>query len=291
MQRIHSGWLAISLAFGVLSAGAPMLRGEEPQPGAASETDKRESAARLARMRSRALSLTVDVETGGGVDRAEIVEAPLLRYGNPAAEIVTLDATVWAWGRVGRPAVLASVEDSGCELVALTERPLVLRGRSAVKWKSPGSEIEWKPVPDAPPPAERAPARARQMKSLIQRFAATGHYGAGNENLELRLMDRYLHRYAHPEDGLLDGAIYAFSAGTNPEVLVLLECRESSKNDRRWHYGCARFSAGALEARLDESVVWTCPAIARWGETAPYSVAAFDAQDVAAEGGAGANNP
>lgn len=280
------GWLvchAICFGWHVRFSGAAARPDDDSKADSATDADKRASAARLALMRRRAMSLTAEVETEDGPVKVPIVEAPLLRYSNPAAQIVTPDATVWAWGRVGRPAVLASVEESGCEMVALSDRPILLRGRSGVKWSSRDSEIQWKPVPDAAQPDKIPIVRARQMNEIVKRFAATGHYGPGSENLELRLMDRRLLRYFNPEENLIDGAIFAFAAGTNPEVLVLLECREPDGKTQQWYYGCARFSAGELEARLGETIVWTCPAIASWSQTAPYSVARFGEEDIIPE--------
>jgi hypothetical protein len=268
--------------------------GPECRPGAAwsddrsesernHEADQQENAARLATMRRRAMSLTANIATADGLVETQLIETPLLRYSNPASQTITPDATVWAWGRVGRPVVLSSIEENGCEVVSLADQTVSLSGKSGLKWLSVGSEIKWNAVPDAPRPADTAVVRARQMKEIVQRFTATGHYGEGLGNLELRLLIRQLYRYANPEQGLMDGAVYAFAAGTNPEVILLVECRQSNEQRWEWFYGFARLSAGDLEARLGESVVWTCPAISRWSDRAPYAIIRFGEEDMASE--------
>jgi hypothetical protein len=242
---------------------------------------KEASAARLNLMRRRVMSLSAEYETPDGRAKAQIIEAPLLRYNNPAGQIVTLDSAVWAWGRVGRPVALASVEEAGCELVSLADKGVSLTGRSGFTWSPTGSEVKWLKLPAAPAPGESLVIRARQMKEIAKRFSATGHYGKGQENTELRLLDRQLHRYADRDHGLFDGAIFAFVAGTNPEVILLLECRAGKQDRSEWHYAFARLSAGALDARLGNELVWNCPAISEWVASAPYTVGRFGPEDLA----------
>src|SRR5690348_17341775 len=86
--------------------------------------DDSESAQRKDVMRSRVLSLTLDAQTDQGPKNVAVIETPLLRYSNPAADVITPDATVWAWGRMGRPAAIASVEPAGFEVVSLSDLPL-----------------------------------------------------------------------------------------------------------------------------------------------------------------------
>lgn len=266
----------------LLLALSGMAVASEPQDSE-DGAGRKERAARLDVMRRRALALTVEVETDDRRTTAAIVEAPILRYSNPAAAVIMPDATVWAWGRRGRPVVLASIEEAGCEIVSLAEEAVSAVTKSGRKWSADASEIAWHAVPDAPPPAETAGQRARQMKDISQQFSAQGHYGKGAENYELRLLDRPLHRYSNPEQRLVDGAIFAFVAGTNPEVILLVECRPSEEKRLTWFYGFTRLSAGALEARRGKTIVWSCPAISRWSERAPYSTVAFGKEDIVPE--------
>src|SRR4029077_15489997 len=96
--------------------------------------------------------LTGKVHAGRAFVDAEIVKFPLLHYYNPGGE--TLDATLWAWNRRGRPLVLASmsqeksdsdVEKGSCELVSLADGPVLLEAKPGWKWAPPDSRIEWKP--------------------------------------------------------------------------------------------------------------------------------------------------
>lgn len=249
------------------------------QQPANNQDSEKERAATLDVMRRRAMSLEVHVEDGDKKMKAAIIENPLLRYSNPAAQIITPDATVWGWGQQGRPVALASIEKLGCEIVSLTDQPVSATAKSGVKWSAEPATIKWAEVPAAPKPGDTPLLRARQMKEISQKFSATGHY-RDTEHLELRLLVTPLHRYSNPAQGLVDGSIFAFAAGTNPEVILLVECRSSDDKKLTWQYAFTRLSAGELEGKLGENVVWTCPPIGPWMKTAPYYSFSFAPQDI-----------
>jgi hypothetical protein len=268
----------IGACIAVASPCATKAHGQESSNTAAdSQQVKKERAARLEIMRRHAASLEVKAWSDGSCSAAEMIDTPLLHYNNPAGE--TLDATIWAWGRRGRPVVLASisqersnlaVEKWSCEMLSLADEPVALVARPGWKWTAQKSGIEWLPIPDAPAVGETPVIRARQMKEIARRFSATGIYGDGAKSAELRLMDRPLSRFSDPEQGLIDGAFYAYAEGTNPEVLLIVEGRKDETGNSGWYYGFARMGAGKLAARLGEKLVWERPEIKRWNATEPY---------------------
>ncbi len=270
--------LLLWLLTGIIVAAEP----EVAKPN--SDAAARESAARLVAMRRRAMSVAVETEAASGqMVAAKVIETPLLRYSNQAAAIITADATVWAWGQAGRPAAMASLEEAGLEIVSLVDHPVTLTGKSGLKWTAAKSEIVWKEVPKAPAPATSVPLRTRQMKEISKRFSAVGHYGNGSGDEQLRLLERNLHRYSDPDKQIVDGAIFAFAAGTNPEVIVLIECRESAEQRLQWYYGVTRLSAGGLEAKLDGRDAWKCEGISSWNPKAPYWSSQFGKEDTVPE--------
>ena len=254
-----------------------LARSDEPSSSPAeSDATKKARAARLEVMRRHAQSLGLATTSGGNTKAAQLNAAPLLHYSNPAGE--TLDATLWSWGTRGRPVALASISQEisdfktpkwSCELVSLADESILLTAKPGWTWEPPNSTIDWQPVAEAPAPGETAVVRARQMKDIARRYSATGTYRDGREVVELRLMDRPLSRYSDPNTGLIDGALYAFAGGTNPEVLLLVECRRQ-KGQTVWFYGFARMGAGQLIARLGDKTVWERPAINRWDPKATY---------------------
>jgi hypothetical protein len=258
----------------IASAGRSQDSADSPSD---SEQIKKHRAARLEIMRHCASSLEVKVENDGTFVVEQIVDVPLLHYLNLPGE--TLDATLWAWGRRGRPVALASIskeksnshiEKWSCELVSLDDRPVLLTAKPGWKWAPASSGIEWKPVADAPAAGETPIIRVRQMKEIARRFSATGIYQDGKETIELRLIDRPLQRFSDSEHGLIDGAVYAFAGGTNPEVLLMIECRKDGSGAISWHRGFARLGAGRLAARLGETVVWERSEIEQWNPAEPY---------------------
>ncbi len=227
-------------------------------------------------MRQRAASLTAKVRNAADefVD-VELVNPPLLTYNNHAN--LEIDATLWAWGKSGRPIAVAAIhEDRGprnawsCEMVSLADQAISIAGKPGWEWAPAKAGIDWKGVPAAPAPGKTAVARSAQIKDIANRFSSTGHYRNGNI-IELRLMGKPLHRYADPDKGIVDGAIMAFVEGTNPETLLLIECRSENENKPTWSYGFTRMSGGRLVARLEETVVWECPDIRGFDPERPYS--------------------
>jgi hypothetical protein len=155
-------------------------------------------------------------------------------------------------------------------MVSLADQPVAISAKPGWEWTPAASGIAWKTVPAAPVVGKTAVARSAQIKDIANRFSSTGHYRNGNI-IELRLMGRPLQRYADPEQGLVDGALLAFVEGTNPETMLLIECRNDKDEKPTWHYGFARMSGGHLIARLEETVVWECPDIRGFDPDRSYS--------------------
>ncbi len=262
-----TSWANLTMAMFCLAVSLPLLSHAHGDEDADSSVDrekvKAERAARVEAMHRRAASLTAKVKNNDGefID-AKLVEPPLLAYNNVTN--LEIDATLWAWGKRGRPVAIAALhEDRGdrklwsCEMVSLADQAVSIAAKPGWRWAPAQSDIEWKPVPGAPAPGKTAVARSAQIKDIAGRFASTGHYRNGNV-VELRLMGRPLHRYADPEAGLIDGALSAFAEGTNPETMLLIECRSDKDQQQTWFYGFTRMSGGRLVARLDDTVVWEC---------------------------------
>jgi hypothetical protein len=59
-----------------------------------------------------------------------------------------------------------------------------------------------------------------------------------------------------PDPNLLDGALFAYVLGTDPEVVLVLEAVGTAEN-AAWQYAFARATSGGLEVKLGDEVVWT----------------------------------
>jgi hypothetical protein len=126
-------------------------------------------------------------------------------------------------------------------------------------WETDQPGVEFRHIPDAEPPAESRAARLRQMKELVRaRFEGTlvGWKSDDSDRQELRLLPRPLYRYEASSDGAVDGAVFAYAMGVDPELLLLLEAM-SDGGDAHWEYAFVRRTSGELQGRLDRNVVWT----------------------------------
>lgn len=227
----------------------------------------------LETMRRHVSSLqAVNRPAQGAEQPLKLNETPVLRYSDPGG--ITTDASVWTWGDSGRPAVLAGVffltqegkePKWSCELLSLADGPVAVSSAAGWRWMPATSDLEWLVLKDLPGESPRQ--RLRQMKEIAERYEVTTRENTIKS--QLRLMIQPLCRYADEEQSLIDGAIFSFSAGTNPETLLLVECRKAD-GDPAWQVAFVRFGANVCEAREGEKVVWERPAIERWDAKEAY---------------------
>jgi hypothetical protein len=145
---------------------------------------------------------------------------------------------------------------------SLSRDKLQARLGEATVWEPTESGVKFQPIPDAEAPAENPAGRLRQMRMLSNRFESKLlGWGAANPiREELRLLPRPIFRYEKlPAGAILDGAVFAFVTGVDPETLLLIEA-VASDGRSRWEYSFARRTTGELEGRLDKKIVWTAVA-------------------------------
>jgi hypothetical protein len=187
------------------------------------------------------------------------VPKPLLHWDNPAR--TAEDGAVFVWLKDGRPEVVGSIFTykltnvrTKHEFQSLAAGPLSARYEGRVVWKPRAAGVTFRPVPEAPTPAESDRLRLVQMKALARDFDARLIDLKGETN-ELRLMPQPLYRYETDGKTVLDGAIFSFALGTDPEALLLIEARRS-EGDWQWQYAFARFHFAELRARYKAQDVW-----------------------------------
>ncbi len=174
---------------------------------------------------------------------------------------------VAVWTLRGRPVVLCQGYISKQDVLwhefqSLSDRPFAGTLREEVFWQPQRAGVEWQLLVDAPAPATNPPGRLRQMRAFAAEFTAGVHFKAvstdsGTSRHELRLLPQPLHRYSSADDNVLDGGLFAFVQGTNPEV-VLLEAR-GKEAAQTWHYALAPASAYEVEASRSGAKIWGVP--------------------------------
>ena len=148
------------------------------------------------------------------------------------------------------------------EMTSLSRGKLQARLGDATVWEPTESGVKFRPISEADAPAENPAGRLRQMKALANRFESKllGWGIANPVREELRMLSRPIYRYEKlPVGAVVDGAVFAFVTGVDPETLLLIEA-VSSDGKTHWEYSFARRTSGELEGRLDKKVVWTAAA-------------------------------
>lgn len=164
----------------------------------------------------------------------------------------------------GRPEAVCCVYPWDKKLIhefdSLSRGTFVARRDGGVFWRPARPGPEFKPVPDADTPAASPAARLRQMKALAGQFSSTmlGWRANKSDREELRMLPQPLYRYESRRSDILDGAVFAFVQGTDPESLLLLEAFQKG-NGFEWQFAFARRTSGELEGRHQDAVVWHVP--------------------------------
>jgi hypothetical protein len=173
----------------------------------------------------------------------------------------SVHGNIFVWTKEGRPEIVASIYqfyspkvEFAAEFQSLSLDPLVIEKRGKQVWtpKEPG--IVLKAFDDATEPPSSKPQRLTKMKQLADEFTVQ-LTDWSSETYRLRLMPRPLFRYESTDSQVLDGALFAFTYTTDPELLVMVEARKSD-NGFRWMYGHARMNVGELKVSYRDREVW-----------------------------------
>lgn len=241
-----------------LVLAALLLAAEEPAIDKATEKSRQEEVSRLVMAKARELQVL------SGESRtvpAKLHPEPLLRWSNPTAGSV--HGEVFLWTIDSRPIAIASIyrwyhphKDSTVELVSVAPHGVVAATNRETHWDTRNPGIKISDLASAAKPAESAGGRLVQMRTLARRFNAELVDTRGGEEVgrELRLLNQPAHRYACPSAKVLDGGLFAFVEGTDPEAWVILEAIESEAGPK-WQFAVVRMNSDALQIKDGDQVV------------------------------------
>lgn len=190
--------------------------------------------------------------------RLKLVEKPIMRWAND--DDWSGDVFVWTHG--GRPEVIGCILSGPFnelryiyhEFHLLAEKPIapatVQNGR---RW-APAEGLKVEQLSDAAPPAGAATARLTQMRAIARGFTADME---ADGRWELRLLPQPLMRYGDEQGDVIDGALfcYVWTKGTDPEVILLVECRRS-EGELAWYYAPVLFTNRAVWLKRGGREVW-----------------------------------
>ncbi len=125
-------------------------------------------------------------------------------------------------------------------------------------WGPAQPDLHWQALNSVSEVGDSAAQRLRQMKLLAGQFTAAVDQDAAFESSEqLRLLTTPLYRYTSSDEGIIDGAVFAFVQGTNPEILLVVEALDAGASRRTWRHGFARMSCFNLRVYRDGKTVWS----------------------------------
>jgi hypothetical protein len=199
--------------------------------------------------------------------RTPLTAQPVLRWRN-VIRGQEGEAMMVVWAHNGRPVAMCSIYPwkgkMSHEFDSLSRGSKVIaRDKDRVIWSPETAGVEFKEMPAAPKPAKAPAERLRQMKAIAERFKTTmtGWQADNSDQEQLRLLPRPLFHYdltnaKDPDPPLLDGALFGYVMGTDPEVVLVLEA-VGTPEKADWQYAFVRSTSGGLEVKLGDQVVWT----------------------------------
>lgn len=244
------GFFLLALLVGATS-------GEEPQKS--TDEQRTEHQKRLLEV-ATSIRLLADPERDDSA--VKLVAEPVLRYTDNTRQID--GSSLWVWSGGGRPTAIVAVEYYPndrrgprwlFEIASLSTKHIAAQREPELNFTAKEPGLKFQPLADAEPPADKPARRLIQMNALARRFAVHT-FATVDGRVELRQLSRPLLRYSDEKADILDGAVIAFTYGTNPEVLLVLEAQKRADGPAAWQYAFAQMTGAAIIANLDGKEVW-----------------------------------
>lgn len=209
--------------------------------------------------------LAESVEIRAGDQRQVLtLQPPVQRWSNPIAVQIP-DAALFVWTKGQRPAAAAQLFRIGDgpwlqEHQSLSRQRLVGSHDGRVFWSTTSDGIEWqRPSMSVSRPADSEKTRLFQMRSIARAYTAE-HTPHSNVPTRLRLLTTPVYQYTQPEEGVVDGALFSFAAGTDPEVLMLIEAWHDPEQEgpSEWRIAFAPMTIFVCRVLRGDETVWSC---------------------------------
>ncbi len=235
MSRVHRPlWLSLALSLFVVGV---------------SMADDKTSVAeqRVAWLREKVAAMRV-VPTRESSEPCKLRDEPIIKWSNPVSGA---EGSVFVWTSDGRPIALAKCHLNSRNsyhvetLIAISDNRLRMSEADEITWEPTEPGVKFETLEDLGAPAATEALRLAQMRRAAREYRFVDNWGAtaasDKSEWELRLMPAPLLRYSSASEKIIDGALFAFAQGTNPEALVLVEAVESA-NGRIWRAAPSRMT-------------------------------------------------
>jgi hypothetical protein len=251
-----TGYFLALLLVATFEASAIADESQYPQAAAASQRT-------IDTLRSYAARHSVIASDGSG-QAFELRSVPLLAWTNPTRGDVS--GGLFLWVEDERPIASGGIflwlnepsKELGREFHSLTTESLVAEfdGRQFWTFGRPG--IEYQSLSAAGPAGHTRSIRLRQIKQSATRFDVRISDRDAAPELA-RLLPTPVYRYADSDSGVIDGAVFAFVQGNDPEALLLIEIHSTGTGELAWRYSLARCTTWAVDVELDGKPVYHVP--------------------------------
>jgi hypothetical protein len=243
---------ALSLASPV-TAKEPPAKDDKPKP----EKDISEEEMQARRAAEKLVNgIEVEVFRDDNWVKVNRIEKPLLFFTDDTRGHAR--GSLWAWGDKGRPVATFELYQNGknferwiTDFCNTSGGKLRASRDGAPWWLENASAVSVKDVPNAPAPAAEAPQRQRELKLLSQKFAGHEIWDPNNTRYDLRRIERPVLTYRDEEHGLLEGGLFIFGNGTNPEIMLFVEARVDPRDKTKAIWQCLAGRSGYAEMHLE----------------------------------------
>ena len=198
------------------------------------------------------------VQVGERKEAAKVGD-PCLRWTNPISMVADGIVAVYVH-KGGRPAALAQFFQHPSkrwinEFTIIPESDVTILRSDRPFWKPSEYVCRFTDLPRSPVPGAKPVLRLAQMRAIAADFSAIDYFSPKEIKYHLRLLPQPVYRYSE-EGKILDGALFIFALGTNPECCLLLEAYQDGK-DSRYRYAVAPMSIYRLEVSYKDQPVWS----------------------------------
>ncbi len=242
----------------LLADDPPADKTKKKLPTLAPPTEKELANERMQFMKKALSRYTIHV---GEQEEPATVGDPCLRWTNPIDGAAAGIVAVYAY-KGGRPAALGQLflndeKEWVNEFTIIAESDVTIKRSGREFWTPSEYVCKFTDLPHSPVPADKAVSRLAQMRTIAADFSAISHF-RGDKH-DLRLLRQPVYRYSE-EGKILDGALFAFVLGTDPDCGLLLEAYRNGK-DSRYRYALAPITVFKLEVSYKERPVWSVEGI------------------------------
>jgi hypothetical protein len=170
----------------------------------------------------------------------------------------------------GRPAVLAQLalysEKNVMQEFQTTARQQVEMSRGGRVLWHPAGELTFQKLESIPAPGASPAVRLAQLRSIAEGFQVFDDFGWSEKVRQpLRLLRQPIYRYQDADEQVMDGALFTFVLGTDPEANVFIEACQS-ENGSYWRYAFRPMTIYQIQAYRNEELLWTSPETKRFGD-------------------------